>query len=86
MIGVDDTTSSLKEQTINNKTFCFLLVLTAWILTKKALLEAVGQSSDEKYTIPDIYIFKTFGKLLSSKDNKKAIGKLSFMNSNTIPC
>lgn len=52
---------------------------------KRARLEAVGQGSDVKYTIPDIYIFKTFGKLLSSKDNKKAIGKLSFMNSNAIP-
>lgn len=52
---------------------------------KRALLQAVGQSSEEKCTTADIYIFETFGKLLLSKDNKKAIGKLSFMNSNAIP-
>ena len=40
---------------------------------KKRILEAVGQSSDEKYTTRDFFLKQdiSFGKLLSSQDNKK---------------
>lgn len=50
---------------------------------KKKILEAVGQSSDENIQHKCFFFsFLCFGKLLSSQDDKKAIGKSRFVNGN----
>lgn len=84
---VDSLNKQLIGQMTINNIYIYISVVfwlhdSLW--REKKILEAVGQSSDEN--IQQVFVcffsFLCFGKLLSSQDDKKAIGKSRFVNSN----